>query len=77
MEIVRVENLKKYYGKGDTCVKALDDVSFSIEKGEFVAIVGPSGSREINNATYARRCRQTNFWKSIYKWNRYKLFKTR
>lgn len=57
MEIVRVVNLKKYYGKGDTCVKALDDVSFSIEKGEFVAIVGPSGSRKINNATYARRCR--------------------
>lgn len=57
MEIVRVENLKKYYGKGDTCVKALDDVSFSIEKGEFVAIVGPSGSRKINNVTYVRRCR--------------------
>ncbi len=44
MEILRVENLCKIYGKGDTKVKALDNVSFSIEKGEFVAIIGPSGS---------------------------------
>lgn len=57
MEIVKVEDLKKYYGKGDNCVKALDGVSFSIEKGEFVAIVGPSGSRKVNNVTYVRRCR--------------------
>ena len=44
MEIVRVENLSKIYGKGDTKVVALDDVSFSVEQGEFVAIVGASGS---------------------------------
>lgn len=44
MEILRVENLKKNYGKGNTLVKALDDISFSVEKGEFVAIVGASGS---------------------------------
>ena len=44
MEILRVEHLKKNYGKGNTLVKALDDVSFSVEKGEFVAIVGSSGS---------------------------------
>lgn len=44
MEILRCENLCKTYGKGDTCVKALDDVSFCVEKGEFVSIVGPSGS---------------------------------
>lgn len=40
MEILRVENLKKTYGKGNTLVKALDGVSFTVEKGEFVAIVG-------------------------------------
>lgn len=44
MEILRVENLCKIYGKGDNQVAALDNVSFSIEKGEFVAIIGPSGS---------------------------------
>ena len=44
MEILKVENLCKTYGKGETLVKALDNVSFSVEKGEFVAIVGSSGS---------------------------------
>lgn len=44
MEIVRVENLCKTYGKGENEVKALDNVSFSVDKGEFVAIIGPSGS---------------------------------
>lgn len=44
MKILEVTNLCKTYGKGDTVVKALDNVSFSVEKGEFVAIIGPSGS---------------------------------
>ncbi|MCI5640057.1 MAG: ABC transporter ATP-binding protein [Lachnospiraceae bacterium] len=44
MEILRVEHLKKVYGRGENEVRALDDVSFSVEQGEFVAIIGPSGS---------------------------------
>jgi putative ABC transport system ATP-binding protein len=44
MEILRVQNLTKVYGKGDTAVTALDHVSFSVEKGEFIAVIGPSGS---------------------------------
>ncbi len=44
MELLRVEHLSKIYGKGDNAVRALDDVSFSVEKGQFLAIVGPSGS---------------------------------
>ena len=44
MEILRTENLTKIYGKDDAKVVALDNVSFSVQKGEFVAIVGNSGS---------------------------------
>ena len=44
MKILEVKNLSKIYGKGETRVRALDNVSFSVNKGEFVAIVGPSGS---------------------------------
>lgn len=44
MEILKVENLSKTYTSGKIQVKALDDVSFSVEKGDFVAIVGTSGS---------------------------------
>ena len=40
MEILRVENLNKIYGKGENQVKAVDNVSFSVQKGEFVAIIG-------------------------------------
>lgn len=44
MEILRVENLCKVYGKSENEVRALDNVSFSVNKGEFIAIIGPSGS---------------------------------
>ena len=44
MDILKVENLTKTYGSGENLVHAVDDVSFSVEKGEFVAIVGASGS---------------------------------
>lgn len=44
MEILKTKNLKKYYGKGESLVKAIDDTNISITEGEFVAIVGKSGS---------------------------------
>ena len=44
MAILETENLKKYYGSGDTQVRALDGVDLAVENGEFVAIVGTSGS---------------------------------
>lgn len=44
MKILKVENLSKIYGKGDTKVIALNNISFEVEEGEFLAIIGPSGS---------------------------------
>ena len=44
MEILRIEDLSKFYGKDENMVRALDDVTFSVKKGEFLAIMGPSGS---------------------------------
>lgn len=44
MQILITENLKKYYGQGDTVIRALDGIDFTVEKGEFVSIVGTSGS---------------------------------
>ena len=44
MNILKIENLKKVYGSGETEVKALDDISFQVEEGEFIAIIGLSGS---------------------------------
>ena len=44
MEILKVQNLCKTYGTGEAKVDALKNVSFSLEKGEFVAIIGPSGT---------------------------------
>lgn len=44
MEILRCENVSKVYGTGETAVAALNNVSFTVEKGEFVSIIGPSGS---------------------------------
>ena len=54
MEILKVENLTKTYGKGDNRVTAVDNISFSVEKGEFVAIVG-SWKRKINITSFNRR----------------------
>ena len=44
MSILVAQHLKKYYGEGETLVKALDDVSLQVERGEFVSIIGTSGS---------------------------------
>ena len=44
MELLKVDGISKIYGEGEAATRALDDVSFTVEKGEFVAIIGPSGS---------------------------------
>ena len=55
MELMRIEHLTKVYGSGENAVHAVDDVSFSVEKGEFLAIIGPSGSGTFSAASTARQ----------------------
>ena len=55
MNLLEVKNICKTYGSGETTVKALKDVSFSVPKGEYVAIVGESGSGKKYVAEYDRR----------------------
>ena len=58
MPILEAENLTKIYGRGPTAVTALDHVNLSVEPREFVAIMGPSGSRQVDPAAPARRPRR-------------------
>lgn len=57
MEILKVENLSKIYGEGTTKVIALNNISFTVNKGEFVAIVGASRKWKINTFTFNWRSR--------------------
>ena len=66
MEILRVENLCKSYQMGEVEVKALTDASFSVEKGEFVVVLGPSGSGREHLAQYNRRHGFAYFRQSIF-----------
>lgn len=79
MEILKAEHLTKIYGKGETAVRALDDISFSVEKGEFVAIIGPSGSGKstllhlLGGVDFPTSGRVTIDGTDIYKLNETKL----
>ena len=55
MDIVTVHNLKKYFGKGENQVRALDGIDLAIEKGKFTAIIGASGSGKTDAAEHDRR----------------------
>ena len=54
MNILKTSNLKKYYGNGENLVKAIDNANIDIKEGEFVAIVGKSGSRKKYITSYDR-----------------------
>ena len=58
--IVSIRELSKIYGAGETEVRALDNVSLDIESGEFLALMGPSGSGKVDPASYHRRDRPAN-----------------
>lgn len=54
MDILKTTDLKKYYGSGDTCVKALDGVNITVDDGEFAAIVGTSGSGKSTSVLFSK-----------------------
>lgn len=57
--MIEIKNVSKVYQMGDEFIYALDDINFRVKKGEFVSIVGPSGSREIYTYEYVRIIRCT------------------
>lgn len=57
--MIKLKNIAKYFTMGEEEIKALDHVNFHVKKGEFVSIIGPSGSREINFNEYFRTIRCT------------------
>ena len=71
MEILRVENLSKVYGNGESKVVAIDNISFFVFKGEFVAIVGASGSGKSTLLHLIGGVDRPTNRKSIYWWKRY------
>ena len=71
MEILRVENLSKTYGKGGNIIKAVDDISFSVNKGEFLAIVGSSGSGKSTLLHLLGGVDKPTSRKSFCRWQRY------
>lgn len=79
MNILKIENLKKVYGSGETEVKALDDISFQVEEGEFIAIIGPSGSGKstlLHSIAGLEKLTSGNVYfydKDIYKMNKKEL----
>ena len=60
MEILRVENLSKIYGKGENEVRAVDKVSFSVEKGEFIGIIMRYSLNKINKQNIIETIRKDN-----------------
>ena len=66
-KILKVEKIQKYYGNKDNITKAIDGISFDVEEGEFIGIMGASGSRKNNIIKLYFNNRQSNSRKDYYK----------
>lgn len=64
--ILETEDLVKYYGEGENQVRAIDHTSMQVQHGEFVAVVGRSGSWEEYASSYARRSGPPGQWESLH-----------
>ena len=67
MDLLEVKNISKTYGTGEATVHALKDATFSVPKGEFVAVVGESGFRQKYAAEYDRRTGHSHFRQSVHR----------
>ena len=65
--IIQATNLTKHYTVGNTKVRALDGLDISIEKGSYIALMGPSGSGKFYSNEYLRLLRFPNFWRIFFK----------
>ena len=74
-KILEVKNIEKYYGGKSNLKKAIDNISFNVEKGEFVGIMGASGSRKNNTLKHNFNNRQSNIRSYHNKWKRYNQIK--
>lgn len=70
-KILEVKNIEKYYGGKSNLTKAIDNISFNVDKGEFVGIMGASGSRKNNTIKHNINNRQSNIWSYHNKWKRH------
>lgn len=68
MSYIEFKNVCKEYQMGEITIKALNNTNFSIEKGELVIIVGPSGARKNNNSKHSRRNGYSNLRRSNRRW---------
>lgn len=72
MPYIEFKNVVKEYKMGEVSIKALDKTNFTIEKGELVVIVGPSGAGKTTALNILRRYGQCHLWKRNYRQKRYK-----
>ena len=69
--ILKIENIGKYYGSRSSLTKAIDNISFEVDKGEFVAIMGASGSGKTTLLNVISTIDRVTEWSHLCRWSRY------